>query len=453
MSSSVRNTLTTYIQIRDLSGAAWPLPYDVAWSSTSSLGDLAQVVDGKWEMGSGTVSILEAGYDRLIAIGDTLWTDYQVTVEITVHGIDSTAEAFHWTSGGPGVGIIMRWEGHTDEPVLDPPIDQPLSGYLPLGAIGWYHWRTGYGETDPNRWELLGDDLVLKAHSSVMQLEYGVPYVYKIRVKTEPGVGGHYKFKVWKAFETEPDTWLLTGQEALSNPQQGSLQLVAHHAFVTFGNVSVIPTPDDDPPLPIALSDFAASPTNEGNVEVRWTTISEINNYGFEVERSAGVTGPYGALPGSFTPGHGTTLERHNYSFTDTSALDGMAYYRLKQIDLDNTVHYFEGVKVAPVTGVTADPLPLQFALHQNYPNPFNPTTTIAYTVPERAHVRLTLYNMLGQKVSVLVDEVVEGGQKSVAFDAEELSSGVYLYRLQARPSGGSDAGEFVSIRRMMLVR
>jgi len=443
----------TTVQVRDHSGAAWPLPYGVAWSSGSSLVDSAQVVDGKWEVTSGGVTILEAGYDRLIAIGDTSWSDYEVTAEVTVHGIDSTSEAFHWTSGGPGVGIIMRWEGHTDEPAFDPPIEQPRSGYLPLGAIGWYHWRTGYGDTDPNRWELLGDDLVLKAHSSATQLEYGVPYLFKMQVKTEPGVGGLYRFKVWEASAAEPDSWLLTGQESLSNPQQGSLLLVAHHAYATFGGVTATPAPDDEPPLPIALGSFAASVTGDGEVEVRWTTISEIGNYGFEVERSTQRTGPYETLAGSFTPGHGTTLELHHYSFTDTSALDGVVYYRLKQIDLDNTTHFFDGVRVELATEVRSDNLPLQFALHQNYPNPFNPTTRIAYTLPERSRVLLTVHNTLGQEVAVLVDGTVEGGEQSIAFDGRSLSSGVYFYRLRARPSADPMAGEFVSIRRMMLLR
>jgi len=451
-SSSSEETQTT-VQVRDLSGSAWPIPYGVGWSSSSSLSDSAQVVDGKWEVASGGVRVLEAGYDRLIAIGDTTWNDYEVTVEVTVHGIDSTSAAFHWTSGGPGVGVIMRWEGHTDEPVYDPPIIQPLSGYLPLGGIGWYHWRTGYGETDPNRWELLGDDLAVKAHSSVTQLQYGVPYLFKVQVRTEPGVGGRYRFKVWEASAAEPESWLLTGQESLSNPEQGSLLLVAHHAYATFGNVLITPAPDDDPPLPIVLSSFEASVTGGGNVEILWTTISEINNYGFEVQRSIGTADTYVTVPGSFTPGHGTTLEAHSYSVTDGRPFDGIAYYRLKQIDLDSTVHFFDGVRVESATDVASDPLPVRFALHQNYPNPFNPTTTIEYTLPERSHALLTVYNALGQEVAVLLNEVLEGGHGSVEFDAETLSSGVYFYRLQALPSGRAEAENSIAIKTMMLVR
>ena len=79
--------------------------------------------------------ILEPGYDRLIAIGDTTWKNYEVTTTVTVWGIDSTASAFDAANGGPGLGFLLRWKGHTSTPVFSPPISQPLSGYTPSGAI------------------------------------------------------------------------------------------------------------------------------------------------------------------------------------------------------------------------------------------------------------------------------------------------------------------------------
>jgi len=267
MSTGGELTQTTVL-VRDLSGSPWSFPYSVDWSSTSSLSDSAQVVDGKWGVTPDGVRVLEAGYDRLIAIGDTSWTDYEVTAEVTVHGIDSTAEAFQAISGGPGVGLIMRWEGHTNEPVYDPPIDQPRSGYLPLGAIGWYHWRTGFGNTDPNQWELMGDDLAMKAQNGALQLQYGVRYLFKMQVKTVAGLGGLYRFKVWESSGVEPSSWLLTGQETLANPQQGSLLLVAHHAYVTFGSVVVTPVPDEVPPV---LSNIQSVASATGAI-ITWTT-------------------------------------------------------------------------------------------------------------------------------------------------------------------------------------
>jgi hypothetical protein len=93
---------------------------------------------------------------------------------------------------------------------------------------------------------------------------------------------------------------------------------------------------------------------------------------------------------------------------------------------------------------------PVQFSLSQNYPNPFNPETDISYTLPQDFHVKLTIYNMLGQKVKVLVDEQQIAGYKTVRWDGKdqdgnEVGSGIYFYRLQA--------GEYNEVRKMVLAK
>jgi hypothetical protein len=85
------------------------------------------------------------------------------------------------------------------------------------------------------------------------------------------------------------------------------------------------------------------------------------------------------------------------------------------------------------------------FTLSQNYPNPFNPTTNIVYTVPHRAHIKLTVYNILGEEVATLVDEEKASGEYTVTFDGSRLPSGVYFYRLHA--------GRFNETREMVLVK
>ncbi|MGB6121723.1 MAG: hypothetical protein WBG80_07445, partial [Bacteroidota bacterium] len=277
----------TTVQVQNQSGAIWPMPYALSWGSSTSLQDSAQVVDGKWSVVSGGARVMEPGYDRMIAIGDTSWGDYEITVEVTVQSIDSTAEAFDPISAGPGVGIIMRWEGHTDTPSFTPPIVQPRSGYLPLGALGWYHWRTGFGSADPNRWELLGDGLALRNESSAPQLQYGIPYIFKMQVKTVTGTGGLYKFKVWEASGSEPAGWLMTDQESLSSPQRGSFLLVAHHANVTFGSLTVTPVPDDVPPVITNIQSSASSTT----ASITWTTDEPATS-----RVSYGLTSSYGDI-------------------------------------------------------------------------------------------------------------------------------------------------------------
>lgn len=89
--------------------------------------------------------------------------------------------------------------------------------------------------------------------------------------------------------------------------------------------------------------------------------------------------------------------------------------------------------------------LPKEFALSQNYPNPFNPTTTIKYDLPKESHVTLTMYNILGQEVITLVNEDLKAGYQSVQWNAGNVASGVYFYRLQA--------GDFVQTKKLLLLR
>ncbi len=92
--------------------------------------------------------------------------------------------------------------------------------------------------------------------------------------------------------------------------------------------------------------------------------------------------------------------------------------------------------QIVPVpTAVHHDNRPVSFALSQNYPNPFNPTTTISYSLPARVHARLTVFDVLGRRVAVLVDQVEGAGEHAVLFDASRCASGVYIYRLEAGTS------------------
>jgi hypothetical protein len=89
--------------------------------------------------------------------------------------------------------------------------------------------------------------------------------------------------------------------------------------------------------------------------------------------------------------------------------------------------------------------IPEQFALLQNYPNPFNPATSITYDLPEVTHVRLEIWNPIGQRIAVLVDEIQQPGYHETKFDATGLASGIYLYRLTA--------GTFVATKKMIVMK
>ena len=257
---------TTIIVNDNSSSAVWPMPYRVGWGSSTSLKDSVQIVDGKWELVGGKAQATERGYDRIFAIGDTTWQDYEVTAKLNVHGIDSTDVGFGFPSLGPAIGILMRWTGHTNNPIGG----QPLPGYLPLGALGWIHWTS----TATSRWEILGNNLAEKALSSSPTLQFGVSYYFKFQVQTIAGQGGYYRFKVWEATGIEPAEWLLSAQESLTDPQTGSVCIVAHHVTADIEEVRVTPVPGDvNPPVITAVT----TETSATSAYITWKTDEPAN--------------------------------------------------------------------------------------------------------------------------------------------------------------------------------
>jgi photosystem II stability/assembly factor-like uncharacterized protein len=179
--------------------------------------------------------------------------------------------------------------------------------------------------------------------------------------------------------------------------------------------------PLDEIILPVELQSFTAA-VNNGNVILEWTTATETNNKGFEVERNTNES-QYQEI--AFITGHGTTTQLQKYSYTDNNVENGNYTYRLKQVNFDGTFKYSKEVEVNVK-------VPLQFALGQNYPNPFNPTTQISYTIAKDGFVNLTVFNTLGQQVATLVNENIKAGNYHITFDASRFASGVYYYRLQS---------------------
>ena len=198
-------------------------------------------------------------------------------------------------------------------------------------------------------------------------------------------------------------------------------------------------------PLPIQLSSFTASLASASGATLNWTTLSETNNYGFYVQKSATAKSGFSRINTSIIAGHGTTASKHEYTYTDAAYSASETYYRLEQVDLDGTSSFSDPVQPAGVTSVDERPLPKSFAMDQNYPNPFNPTTNIGYAVPKESHVTIVLYNVIGQKVATLVDEVKPAGFYSARVNGASLASGMYIYRMSA--------GTFSSIKKMMLVK
>ena len=187
--------------------------------------------------------------------------------------------------------------------------------------------------------------------------------------------------------------------------------------------------------LPVELASFTAT-TNRNAVSLNWSTATETNNAGFDVERKAATATEWTKV-GNVT-GNGTTSEVRNYTFTDR-ANTGTYNYRLKQLDVNGNFEYFNLSNEIEV-GV-----PNSFDMSQNYPNPFNPSTKINYDLPVDGNVSIVLYDLTGRQVASIVNEVKTAGYYTVSFNASNLASGMYFYRISA--------SNFVSTKKMVLVK
>ncbi len=197
--------------------------------------------------------------------------------------------------------------------------------------------------------------------------------------------------------------------------------------------------------IPVELVSFNAF-FDDQFIRLTWQTATETNNQGFAIERKHNF-GDWQRI--GFVEGTGTTTETQSYSFVDDDVEAGKYQYRLKQIDYNGTYEYSEIIEVEIAA-------PAKFSLEQNYPNPFNPSTKIKFTVAESPlpggdgrgglqHVKLVVYDILGNEVATLVNEEKPAGEYEVEFNATGLPSGIYFYQIKA--------GSFIQTKKMILLR
>jgi hypothetical protein len=184
--------------------------------------------------------------------------------------------------------------------------------------------------------------------------------------------------------------------------------------------------------LPVTLLNLTAIPQGK-KVTLKWTTSSEFNNRGFDVQRSKDGTN-WTTL--NFVEGAGNSTDTKLYTYADDNLNDGRYYYRLKQIDIDERFKYSS--IVSAMIGSKAD-----YVLGQNFPNPFHGETTIQYTLPKAGQVNLSLFDISGRSVKVLVNSSKEAGTHVVNFNAGLLNRGVYYYRLQV--------GDFTDVKKLVI--
>jgi len=193
-------------------------------------------------------------------------------------------------------------------------------------------------------------------------------------------------------------------------------------------------------PLPVELASFSSS-IDRNNVSLKWITSSEQNNSGFDIERKISSGNEWSKIAN--VQGAGNSNTQKEYFYSDNNLNTGKYKYRLKQIDYNGNYKYYE------LSNEVSVGIPTQFGISQNYPNPFNPATVIGYQLPVDGFVSLKIFDLSGREISSLINQTQPAGYYTVNFNASNLSSGIYFYRINAE----SGSGSFVKTMKMVLVK
>jgi len=267
-------------------------------------------------------------------------------------------------------------------------------------------------------------------------------YTLRLVARNFEGVNDFSSLRVVKRSNSSSN-WVLDGSAGV-NTGSNTIPNVIRTGLSGFSEFG-IGSHTSDNPLPVELTSFTAA-VNGKNIYLNWRTATEVNNYGFEVQRSVvrgQRTDEFEKI--GFVEGHGNSNSVKEYSYVDKNVTTGNYAYRLKQIDSDGNFSYND------VINVEVGSIPTEFAISQNYPNPFNPATKIEYALKNDASVKMELYTVIGEKISTLIDESQTAGYYLFDFDASKLrlTSGIYLVRLTANELNGSDS--FSKVIKMVL--
>jgi hypothetical protein len=372
---------------------------------------------------------------RYISKGDmaaSKWANYESGVYYNNNGIINSLPG--WTVGNTSTQKGIAWADFDQDGYQDLAISgsgvQTVIYKNSNGVLTGPIWTSN--SVNPSAQELITGDVDRDGYPEIAVVNFGTKRVEIF--KNRSGV-----------LDTDP-TWLyIAGASATSIAfgdvnGDGALDLAvgtARTPVVVFLNQLTVP---------VELNSFKAF-INENDVQLNWTTATETNNQGFEIERLQDLKNKkLKDLPDGetcwekigYVPGYGTSTEQHSYSFVDKNLPEGKYQYRLKQIDFDGKTNYSHTVEIEMKS-------PVSFSLEQNYPNPFNPTTTLSYSISEKGVVTLKVFDALGIEVRQLVGDEQEAGNHKVEFSAEGLSSGIYFYKLQT--------GNFTETKKMLLLK
>lgn len=191
----------------------------------------------------------------------------------------------------------------------------------------------------------------------------------------------------------------------------------------------------NDSSLPVSLQDFNAIP-GSGKVTLIWITESETDNLGFNLYRGVNKNGEFLMLNTELIAGHGSTSERHDYSYVDKNVVNGVSYYyKLEDVDYAGKAKLYDKIVTATPTSKESDTNINQFRLYPCYPNPFNPGTNIRIVLHKPAPVKLQVYNLNGKLISTLLNMPLSAGEYNFVWNATDfrgtdVASGIYFIRM-----------------------
>lgn len=266
----------------------------------------------------------------------------------------------------------------------------------------------------------------------------GGTYNVDITGESFQGITDYTKLHLLKRVNSGSN-WVLEGTHSTSTGSNSS-PIVHRTGLATFSEFGIGSTTDN--PLPADILSFTGS-VNRNNITLKWTTVLEINNRGFDIERSPVSEKTHWQKIG-FVEGKGNSSTPINYSFEDKSLSQGIYTYRIKQIDFNGNFSYFMINKSVEVG------IPSKFDLSQNYPNPFNPVTKIDFSLPVDSRVIISIFDITGREIiRLLNNEHKSAGWYTIEFNAFSISSGTYFYRISAE----SLSANFISTRKMTFIK
>ncbi len=233
---------------------------------------------------------------------------------------------------------------------------------------------------------------------------------------------------------------IITGSQIRYNGNYGAMLCIAGSDSLKFQFINIDGTLIDEyvitnSPVPVELVSFLAKNVKENDVELQWNTATEINNYGFEIQKS--INNNQWQRIG-FVEGKGISNKIQHYTYVDKNFQSGKYFYRLKQIDRDGSFKYSKVVEVFVS-------VPKSNFLFQNYPNPFNSNTIIEFFIEKTENVTIKLYDVLGKEITIIMNEKRNAGKNSISFNAASLPSGMYFYKIST--------GKFIEMKKMILMK